>query len=252
MKTKNVATQNAGKLKFILQHVTNWGTVLIMSVLLILISCSKNDDLETIINDSPIDNNTPNNNEVPNSSSGINVGAGTDKLVFLPNRSCTLYGWTSYQTTNPPVKYKWDKIAGPSSFNFVSPDSLSTTLNELEKGVYEFEVTCTAANGYVAKDTCSVIVGQLSSPSSFIVFNNQKWSGDGLLWGSQIFIPDIYQYIPIGSVFKVYIRRENSETWEEIMFDDYNSLIFASSLNGNLGVYSNGNEIDSPYIKIEY
>jgi len=231
--------------------------VLLLIVVLSFFSCTKNDDnLETIVNNSAVDNetqvedNNSNNNET-STDEAITVYAGTDKLVFIPNNSCTLIGSASYQVTNPPLKYKWDKIAGPSSFQFVSLESLSTTLNELEKGVYKFEVTCTAVNGYIAKDTCSVIVGQLSSPSNFIVFNNLKWSGAGG-WGSQIAIPDIYQYIPIGSVFKVYLRRENSEIWEEIIFDDYNSIISYYLLNGNLSLYSYGDEIDSPDIKIEY
>ncbi|MCH4551055.1 PKD domain-containing protein [Aestuariibaculum lutulentum] len=242
----------------------------ILKVLLFIVvfsSCTNNEDtfegintFEGITNDSLVNGNDHlnnendhlNNNETSTDFVEIKIGAGTDKLVFLPNNSCRLNGWASYQVVNPPVKYRWDKIAGPDSFHFVSPDSLSTILNELEKGMYKIEITCIAANGYIAKDTCSVIVGQFPSPSNFIVFNNQKWDGTGLLWGAQILIPDIYQYIPIGGVFKVFLRRLNSETWEEIMFDDHDSLISAHLFNGNLGIYSNVEETDSPDIKIEY
>ena len=260
MKTKCPTNLKARRFNSLYQFVIKWSLLYSIGALLV-ISCTKSEDLGVIeiINDSPIDNNVPitdnnppNNNGVSTNSSGFNIGAGPDKLVFLPNRSCTLYGWASYQANNPPVKYKWDKIAGPESFLLVSPDSLGTTINELEKGVYEFEVTCTMANGYMAKDTCSVIVGQLSSPSNFIVFNNQNWSGDGLLWGSQIEIPDIYQYIPIGSVFKVFMKRQNLEAWVELMFEDDMSLISVALLKGNLKIYSNIQENDSPDIKIEY
>ncbi len=55
MKTKWVATLNAGKFK----------ALLLVSWLFLIISCDKSDDIETIGNESPIDNESPPDNESP-------------------------------------------------------------------------------------------------------------------------------------------------------------------------------------------
>ncbi len=51
MKTKWVATPNARKFKAIPPY--NWGSVLLISVFLMLISCNNDDDLETIVVETP-------------------------------------------------------------------------------------------------------------------------------------------------------------------------------------------------------
>lgn len=56
MKTKWVATLNAGKIKAVLQFVKNSGKKLLMSLLFLNISCDKSDDLEPIGNESPPNN----------------------------------------------------------------------------------------------------------------------------------------------------------------------------------------------------
>ena len=56
MKTKLVATLNASKFKAVFQCVKNSGTVLLMSLLFLIISCDKSDDLDPIGNESPPDN----------------------------------------------------------------------------------------------------------------------------------------------------------------------------------------------------
>ncbi|MGM5471352.1 hypothetical protein ACS386_13825 [Flavobacteriaceae bacterium LMO-SS05] len=59
MKTKWAATPNARKFKDVPQYKINWGSILFITVLLLVLSCSRNEDLQTIINDSPIDDNNP-------------------------------------------------------------------------------------------------------------------------------------------------------------------------------------------------
>ena len=60
MKTKWVATLNALKFKVGSQCVKNSGTVLLMILVFLIISCDKSDDFETISNDPPPDNESPN------------------------------------------------------------------------------------------------------------------------------------------------------------------------------------------------
>ncbi len=65
MKPNWVATLYAGIFKTVFRFAKNLGTVLIMSIFLVLLSCDKNDDLETIGKEPPIQNNLPNDNEPP-------------------------------------------------------------------------------------------------------------------------------------------------------------------------------------------
>jgi hypothetical protein len=110
--------------------------------------------------------------------------------------------------------------------------------------------------GLTDRDTCTVIVGQFPSNPSQIILQNQIWGHQGaystLLWGSSIIIPNVYQYIPLGSVFRVYIKRDNSLNWEELIMDDSNSWYSCSLIDGNLYIWSNYNETDTPDIKMVY
>lgn len=55
MKSKWVTTPNVRIFKAVPQYKINWGSVLFLSVLLLVISCSKSDGMDTIVNESPID-----------------------------------------------------------------------------------------------------------------------------------------------------------------------------------------------------
>ena len=63
MKPKRVTTLNVGKFKPVFQFVKNSGTVLLLSLLLVIISCDKSDDLDNVGNESPIQNESPTDNE---------------------------------------------------------------------------------------------------------------------------------------------------------------------------------------------
>ena len=68
MKPKWVATQNAGK----------FNAVLLTGLLLLIISCDKSDDLETIGNESPINNESPPDNEAPTNDKSVIIYTDVD------------------------------------------------------------------------------------------------------------------------------------------------------------------------------
>ena len=51
-----------------------------------------------------------------------------------------------------------DKISGPDTFKIVQPTAARTTVNKLVKGVFEFELKVTDAEGLFSKDTVQVTV----------------------------------------------------------------------------------------------
>ncbi|MBS1919506.1 MAG: hypothetical protein JST17_04555 [Bacteroidetes bacterium] len=190
----------------------------------------------------------------PSSTSSIllNVSAGEDKMVVLPADHCTLYGsFRCIRSLNDNFSFQWKKISGPASFVIEKPDSLGTKVSNLTIGVYSFELTVTIANATM-KDTCVVTIGSISDTPTEIIFANQVWSSDGLLWGSQITINNFSQLIPAGHVFRVYIKRNNSAAWEELVFDDYTAYYSVAIMNGKLSIWSSFKETDTPDIKLVY
>jgi hypothetical protein len=105
-------------------------------------------------------------------------------------------------------------------------------------------------------DTCSVTVGTVSLNPNEIIFQNQHWGTQGLngslLWGSAIVINNIHQFIPVGTVFKTYIKRDSTTVWEELIPGYEQSWYEFFSMNGNLCVWSSYDETDSPDIKLVY
>ena len=177
--------------------------------------------------------------------------AGNDQYVFFPADFCTLNG-VAQDLENNIQTILWSNISGPSSFLIEHPDSLSTKVSNLQIGVYQFEMFVQDIAGLTDKDTCTVIVRQMSGTPNEVIFTNQVWVLDA--WWSTITINNIYQYMPAGSVFRVYIKKDNSTNWEELIMDDFNSYSWYtfSLLVGNLIIYSNNYETDTPDIKLVY
>lgn len=142
MKTKRVAIQNARKFTVASQYMINWGSVLLISMLLLVISCTKNDDLETIGNEPPIAN------------------SGANQTIILPTNFVDLDGSVSTDTDNPIISYSWSKISGPAAYDFTNANTAQTHVTNLVEGVYQFELTVTNALGLSGKDTITISVIQ--------------------------------------------------------------------------------------------
>ena len=138
--------------------------------------------------------------------------AGEEGLVFLPADSFMLYGSDSHDTYTT-ISCMWRKISGPSSYKINSPNLLTTRVNDLVKGVYEFELTVKDDSGFIDADTMSVIVGEMSTREIYI--KNVWWGYDYFFGGYMFYIENIYNLIPVGSVFKVFVYNYMTGGWEE-------------------------------------
>lgn len=189
-------------------------------------------------------------NGVLTSTIAPKANAGPDKLVYYPTNFTNLYGSMS-AGGNIIQTISWSKISGSSSFLIETPNSLGTKVSNLQVGVYQFELFVRDTGGLTDKDTCTVIVGQLSATPNEVMFINQVWGPQG--WGSGIIISNVYQSLPTGSVFRVYIKRDNSTNWEELLMDDPNSAYTFYLLDGHLQIFSYyENENDTPDIKLVF
>lgn len=94
-------------------------------------------------------------NPAPNQSPTAN--AGSNQNISLPINTVTLIGSGSDPDGNI-ASYQWSKISGPSQFTIVSPSQSQTVINNLELGVYQFQLKVTDNLGATATSTVTVTV----------------------------------------------------------------------------------------------
>ncbi|WP_407522864.1 PKD domain-containing protein [Lacibacter sp. MH-610] len=99
-------------------------------------------------------NNTPANNIAPVAN------AGPDQTTTLPTNSVVLNG-SSSDADGLVIAHLWTKISGPSEFTINTPMAAQTTISNLVKGVYQFELRATDDKGVHGRDTVTVTVNTL-------------------------------------------------------------------------------------------
>jgi lysophospholipase L1-like esterase len=85
--------------------------------------------------------------------------AGADQTITLPATSTQVDGTLSSDDDGTIVSYQWTKIAGPATFNIVSPNSAITTIDNLVQGNYSFELRVTDNESGEDADTVNITVG---------------------------------------------------------------------------------------------
>jgi hypothetical protein len=176
--------------------------------------------------------------------------AGPDQTIILPTDSVLLNGSASDDPDGRITAWQWTKIAGPPSFNLINANSVLAKANNLAEGDYHFELTVKDSLGFFDKDT--TIVNVIKLYTNEIIFSNQPW---GFNYIRLMFIPNIYTHVPAGITFKLYIKRDNTNTWVHISQQWTGNEEYAFEIdNGDLWIYSfSGNEEnDTPDIKILY
>ena len=78
----------------------------------------------------------------------IVADAGQNRSIILPEASAVLDGSNTVATGT--VNYQWSQIYGPSVVSFENENLITTTVNNLEKGVYKFklEVSSSSTSDY--------------------------------------------------------------------------------------------------------
>jgi len=103
------------------------------------------------------------NAAVPQPNQAPTANAGANQTITLPTNSITAAG----SGTDPDgtiTAYQWTKIAGPLTFNIVSPAQAQTAINNLVQGVYQFELRVTDNSGASGRDTITVTVNAAAPP----------------------------------------------------------------------------------------
>lgn len=182
---KNILIKITSYFKF--QYMVYWSLFILISLLMLNLSCAKSDDLEIIDNETPIDNSPP------------IADPGANQTILLPTNSVNLDGSKSTDLNNAIISYSWSKILGPDDYNFTNANAAQTQVTNLVEGVYLFQLTVTNALGLSAKGEVSISVIQNSTaiyglskdinlmlPIDWVVLNNSPTGSSsnvtGMLW----------------------------------------------------------------------
>jgi parallel beta-helix repeat protein len=87
-----------------------------------------------------------------------NANAGADITITFPTSTANLNGSLSNDPDGNITSYAWSKLSGPAQGTIVSPSSVTTTVNNLAAGVYQFVLIVTDAGNLTDKDTVQVTV----------------------------------------------------------------------------------------------
>lgn len=222
-------------------------------VLFLFISCKK----EPVISQRPATILIPDTPQLPPVNPGtlqLTANAGPDLRIALPVNSCILKGSSNYAKT-----YSWRKVSGPSSYTIDSPQSAKINVTNLEKELYEFELTVTAGASS-AKDTVSIEVHE----SNEYIFRNLEWI---FPWYSAIEVKNIDTYIQANRpIKKVFVQREFDSTWIEVdqLTNNWTNQLYEYFIEtrpygagmysyGSLYIFYYGNDTtDKPKVKIQF
>jgi len=185
--------------------------------------------------------------------------AGSDTTVYLPFTKCYLDGSASTDPDSNIVSYEWQLLTGPYPASIASYKQSQTTVSRLvDVGNYEFQLTVTDADGLSSRDTVIVKVAgpNCTGGNKEILFRNLSWDYS---WIMEIDIFDFFSYLPPNSyIKKIYIKRDGSATWEEVVPSDWSSPNYGKVHewgygNGVLVIFPGNNTTDdTPDVKIEY
>jgi hypothetical protein len=89
--------------------------------------------------------------------------AGIDQTIILPTNAVTLDGGGSIDPDGSIVLYSWKQITGPNQSAIGNSSLVSSSVNNLIEGIYQFELKVTDNGGLSAKDTVQIIANNVSN-----------------------------------------------------------------------------------------
>jgi hypothetical protein len=178
------------------------------------------------------------------------VSAGLDAWVPLPVNFVVLSGWAS--DARHVESYSWKKVSGPDSYSIESPGSLRTTVADLEKGTYEFELTVVyrdpSGDALIAKDRVIIVVyDPRTQGANEFIFKNLRASCDGcdlnFVDRYHFVIENFHDYVPAGTAIKVFLKEVAGSTgWVKVPNTGGEDYVYR--INGDRFVL----EIDAYYL----
>jgi hypothetical protein len=125
--------------------------IFIATLPMILASCNKPDVIQNL---RPQPNPT-----TPKKT--LTANAGPDQVIFSPQDTVVLDGSASYSPDGSIIKWRWTILFGPHSGLIKDSNAAKTSVCNLIKGLYKFQLTVTDCAGAAATDVVQVQVDEL-------------------------------------------------------------------------------------------
>jgi alpha-tubulin suppressor-like RCC1 family protein len=103
--------------------------------------------------------------------------AGPNQIITLPINTVTLNG-SGTDADGTITAYQWSWISGPTQFSIVSPTQGQTVINNLDQGIYRFELRVTDNQGAFGRDTVTITVNATLPPGNQapIAYAGSNWN----------------------------------------------------------------------------
>ncbi len=155
---------------------------------------------------------TVNTSFQPTLNAGVLNSLATDTLIIWGDPTLLTGG-----NIESGVSYAWTSV-GPSNANFSAADSINTSVEPDDDGIYQFIITATSSDGCIATDTLNVEV-RANTPSIPTAFSPNN---DGL--------NDIFQVVKMDKKFirefTIYNR------WGKVVYDNADEAAWNGTFNG--------------------
>ena len=164
--------------------------------------------------------------------------ANADITIEAPLNYAMLNGYAK-SINSTITSISWRQIGGPTA-HISNSNSLQSKVSGLDLiGVYEFELSVSDNAGHFDKDTMILKVENASSANNQIFLWDVKWTQNDTGFDElHIQIDNFYYFVPINAPFEIFIRRDASSAWEEV--------IPSTQSSGNPGyVYYLGNNLNA-------
>ncbi|MGZ3949500.1 MAG: PKD domain-containing protein, partial [Flavisolibacter sp.] len=133
--------------------------IFIATLPMILASCNKPDVIQNL---RPQPNPTT-------PKKALTANAGPDQVIFSPQDTVVLDGSASYSPDGSIIKWRWTILFGPHSGLIKDSNAAKTSVCNLIKGLYKFQLTVTDSAGAAATDVVQVQVDELpATPCSAV------------------------------------------------------------------------------------
>lgn len=93
----------------------------------------------------------------PSSDSLPKANAGPDQTIPV-GQATTIHGTASTDLGGTITSYNWQKFSGPSAYEILTPNSVSTWIRNMTAGVYVYRLTITDNRGLTSTDDVQITV----------------------------------------------------------------------------------------------
>lgn len=153
------------------------------------------------------------------------ANAGKDFIVPFPTRSVVLDGSSSQDPDGTITNFSWKQISGPSCY-ITNRLSATTTVEDLKRGIYIFELTVTDNDHQSSRAT---ITATVSAAGQEYIFDNlnvqlqQDSDWPDVLLVSTSKLPELLPEVIVGqqwstplSAVDIYVKYESENIWRRV------------------------------------